>query len=298
MTRAEGRVIAIHGRLIRVRTETATQLVTARRRLQWAGGAPEVPRLVVGDAVTIEVEGSEGVVVAVEERKTSLLRRAAGGQRPQIIAANVDQALLVFAARRPEPKQGLLDRFLVACHHAGIDPVIIINKIDQGPRKIGGWLPAYEALGYTVHRVSAHTAWGLGLIKRRLADRTTLFCGPSGAGKSSLLNRVHPGFRLAVGSLSDASGKGRHTTTRAELLPLPHGGFVIDTPGLREFGLWDLESRQLQEAFPEIEDLRASCRFPDCSHVHEPDCAVQQALAAGEINSGRFASYRSLLEEL
>ncbi|MCD4750092.1 MAG: ribosome small subunit-dependent GTPase A [Thermoanaerobaculales bacterium] len=293
----EGTIIAIHGGLIRVRTGETIQLVSSRRRLNWEGGAPEVSRLVVGDVVSLEMTGSDGVVVAVRSRKTSLLRRAASSRRPQVLAANIDQALLVFAARYPEPKQGLLDRFLVACHHAGIEPVITINKIDQGTDAVESWLPTYENLGYAVQRVSAQTAWGLGGIKRLLPNRTTLFCGPSGSGKSSLLNRVYPGFRLAVGSLSDGSGKGRHTTTRAELMPLPFGGFVIDTPGLREFGLWDLDSQSLQAAFPEIEANRNACRFPNCSHVHEPDCAVRTAVQERAISSARYHSYCTLLEE-
>ncbi len=298
MELVEGTVIAMHGPLVRVQVDDRTMVVASRRRLNWEGGTPPAARLVVGDRVAVEMLGEEGVIVAVHARASSLLRRAPGRGGAQILAANVDQALLVFAVRAPEPKRGLLDRFLVACHLAEIQAIITINKVDLGLTHIESWLGVYEEIGYEVLRVSARTGWGLGRVRRRLADRTTLFCGPSGAGKSSLLNAVYPGFRLKVGSISDATGKGRHTTTTAELMPLPYGGFVVDTPGLREFGLWDPSPEELQSAFPELAADHRSCRFPDCSHVHEPECAVQEAVAAGLIDPERYSSYVKILEEL
>jgi len=294
---AKGTVIATHGALVRVQVGERSLVIPARRRLRWEGGEPRAARLVVGDRVTVETAGDQGVVVAVDQRDTALLRRAPGGGRPHVIAANVDQALLVFAARLPEPNPRLLDRFLVACHHADIEAVITINKIDQGTDLVDRWLGAYRVTHYPVLLVSARTGRGLGEVTRRLKDRTTLFCGPSGAGKSSLLNRVHPGYCLKVGSISDSTGKGRHTTSRAELMALPGGGFVVDTPGLREFGLWSLTAAELGAAFPELAQLSGACRFSNCSHVHEPDCEVRRAVAAGEIDGGRYASYRSLAEE-
>ncbi len=293
----EGTVIATHGPLVRVQAGERILVVATRRKLRWEGPPPEAPRLVVGDRVVVRLQGEDGVVEAVRPRRTALLRKAPHGRRPQVLAANVDQALLVFAARIPTPRRGLLDRFLVACHHAGIEPVIVLNKVDQGVDEVAAWLPVYDRLGYPVLLVSARTGRGLGQIKRRLLDRTTLFCGPSGAGKSSLLNAVYPGFRLKVGSLSEATGKGRHTTTTAELLPLPYGGFVVDTPGLKEFGLWNLTREELESAFPEIAARAPDCRFPDCSHSHEPGCAVRAAVEEGEIDPGRHASYLGLLEE-
>ena len=159
------------------------------------------------------------------------------------------------------------------------------------------WLPIYQALGYDVRLVSARSGWGLGSVKRMLIDRTTLFCGPSGAGKSSLLNAVYPGFRLKVGELSDSSGKGRHTTSLAELMPLPYGGFVVDTPGLREFGVWDVSIEELAAAFPDISEHTDQCRYSNCTHQEEPACAVLEAVEEGEIHPGRLASYRKILEE-
>jgi len=273
-------------------------VVASRRRITWEGGTPTVPRLVVGDLVVVEMAGDDGVIVSVRTRTSCLLRRAPSSSRAQILAANVDQALLVFAASQPEPKRGLLDRFLVACHLAGIDAVIVINKVDQGTDDVEAWLGIYEQLGYDVFRVSARTAWGLGRVKRRLAGRTTLFCGPSGAGKSSLLNSVYPGFRLKVGTISEATGKGRHTTSRAELMPLPYGGFVVDTPGLKEFGLWSATLHDLEAAFPEINERSDRCRFPDCTHTHEPECTVQQAVEDGTIDPERYRSFAKLLEDV
>ncbi len=293
----EGTIIATHGPLVRVQAGGETMVVAARRKLRWEGGTPDAPRLVVGDRVDVEVRSDDGVVVAVHPRQTALLRRAAHGRRAQVLASNVDQALIVLAARTPEPKRRLLDRFLVACFHAGIEPVITINKVDQGLDVVNPWLGIYSGLGYPVLQAAARTGRGLGQVKRRLADRTTLFCGPSGVGKSSLLNAVYPGFRLRVGSISEVTGKGRHTTTTAELMPLPYGGFVVDTPGLKEFGLWNLTQPELVLAFPELSKAAAGCRFADCSHVHEPDCSVRGAVEEALIDAERYGSYLSLLEE-
>ncbi len=293
----EGTVIAMHGPLVRVRCGETTLVAAARRRLRWEGGRPEAARLVVGDRVLVGESGGEPVIEAALPRRSVLLRKAPSSSRPQVLAANVDQALVVFAARRPNPNRRLLDRFLVACHHAGIEAVLAINKADQGLDLVRGWLGLYEDLGYPVLVVSARTGRGLGAVKRRLAGRTTLFCGPSGAGKSSLLNAVQPGLRLRVGSISETTGKGRHTTTMAELLPLDLGGFVVDTPGLKEFGLWNLTRTELEEAFPEIRKAAAACRFQDCTHVHEPGCAVQAAVEGGDVDPERYRSYRTLLEE-
>lgn len=293
----EGTVIAMHGPLVRVQVGSQTLVVASRRRLNWEGGSPPAARLVVGDRVSLEMRSDDGVIVAVHARRNSLLRRAPSKNRAQVLAANVDQALLVFAGLEPPIKQGLLDRFLVACELAGIAAVITINKVDQGLGEAERLLSLYESLGYAVRRVSARTGWGLGAIRRLLVDRTSLFCGPSGAGKSSLLNAVYPGFRLKVGELSENTGKGRHTTSVAELMPLPYGGFVVDTPGLKEFGVWEISAAELERAFPEIARHVEGCRYADCSHQVEPECAVRTAVEAGAIDEGRYSSYLKILEE-
>jgi len=291
-------VIAVHGPLVRVQAGGDTVVAAARRRLEWEGGRPEAARLVVGDRVVLGESGGEPVIERVRARANALLRRAPSSSRPQVLAANVDQALIVSAARRPNPNRRLIDRFLVACHHAGIDPVLAVNKADQGLDLVRRWIGLYESLGYPVLVVSARTGRGLGAVKRRLAGRTTLFCGPSGAGKSSLLNAIQPGLRLRVGEVSEATGKGRHTTTMAELLPLDLGGFVVDTPGLKEFGLWNLTFRELEAAFPEIAERSHGCRFQNCTHLHEPGCAVKEAVEEGDVDRERYRSYAALLEEI
>jgi ribosome biogenesis GTPase len=293
----EGTVIAMHGPLVRVQVGSQTLVVASRRRLNWEGGSPSAARLVVGDRVSLEMHNDDGVIVAVHARRNSLLRRAPSKNRAQVLAANVDQALLVFAGLEPPIKQGLLDRFLVACELAGIAAVITINNVDQGLGEAERLVSLYESLGYAVRRVSARTGWGLGAIRRLLVDRTSLFCGPSGAGKSSLLNTVYPGFRLKVGELSESTGKGRHTTSVAELMPLPYGGFVVDTPGLKEFGVWEISAAELERAFPEIARHVEGCRYADCSHQVEPECAVRTAVEAGAIDEGRYSSYLKILEE-
>lgn len=292
-----GVVTAVHGPLVRVQVGEQTLVVPFRHRLEW-DEEPTDRRLVVGDRVRLQGVPPSLVVVGVAPRRTTLQRKAPGERRPHVIAANVDQAVVVMAARTPEPNPRLLDRLLVACHHAGIEPIVCINKVDQGTDAIDSWIGDYQDAGYPVMLVSARTARGMGCLKRAVANRTTLFCGPSGVGKSALLNAIHPGYRLREGSISDATGKGRHTTTTAQLLPLPGGGFVVDTPGVKEFGLWDLEPQRLHECFPDVARHASQCEFSDCSHEDEPACAVQRAVQEGRLSSRRYLSFLKLRSEL
>ena len=290
-------VIAVHGKLFSVHVDGATLIISARKTLRWLGEVDDVRRLVVGDRVHLAGSGDDRVVEAVEPRRTRLLRRSPKTGRAQILVANVEQALVVMATLKPEPKRGLLDRFVVACVHAGIEPTIVFNKVDQGMGEVGDWVDLYRSLGYRVLTVSARTGRGLGAVKRQVRDRVTVFCGPSGAGKSSLLNAIDRRLRLRVGEISGSSGKGRHTTSQAELLPLDDGGYVVDTPGLKEFGLWGLEPSCVAATFPELVRRVGQCRFPNCSHLHEPDCAVQLAVEAGEIDRDRYRTYATLARE-
>lgn len=292
-----GVVTAVHGPLVRVQAGGETLVVPFRRRLKWEN-PPADRRLVVGDRVLLEGHAPSVVVAAVAERRTTLQRRSPGERRPQVIAANVDQAVVVLAAASPPASPRLLDRLLVACHHAGIEPVVCVNKVDQGTADIEAWISDYRDAGYQVLLVSARTARGMGCLKRVVARRTTLFCGPSGVGKSALLNAIHPGYRLREGSISDATGKGRHTTTTTQLLALPDGGFVVDTPGVKEFGLWDLEPAQLSGCFPDIARHAAGCSFAGCTHDNEPDCSVRRAVEDGVLPSRRYTSYLKLRSEL
>lgn len=293
----EAVVTAVFGPLVRVQIGDENLVVPFRRKLVWHQDS-EDRRLVVGDRVIVHREKGGAVVAEVLPRKTTLTRKSPGEDRPRVIAANVDQAVVVLAAKLPEPNPRLLDRLLVACHHAGILPLVCINKVDQGTELVEPWLSDYQDAGYEVYLTSARTARGMGNLKRALAGKTTLFCGPSGVGKSALLNAIHPGYRLQEGSISDATGKGRHTTTTAQLLPLPGGGFVVDTPGIREFGLWDLKPEKLTECFPDIASWAASCAFSNCSHDREPGCQVRRAVEDGKLSSRRYTSFLKLRSEL
>jgi ribosome biogenesis GTPase len=295
--RVDGVVTAVFGPLVRVQVGDETLVLPFRRRLRFHRDEVD-PRLVVGDHVVLEGRASQQVVSEVRPRHGSLLRRSPGEDRPRVIAANVDQAVVVMAAVSPEPNPRLLDRLLVACHHAGIAPVVCVNKVDQGMDAAEAWLPDYQDAGYPIVLVSARTTRGLGGLQRLVDRRTTLFCGPSGVGKSALLNAIHPGYRLREGSISEATGKGRHTTSSAQLLALPGGGFVVDTPGVREFGLWDLRPDQLIDCFPDLGRSAQQCAYAGCTHDTDEGCAVRDAVQAGRLSSRRYTSYLKLQREL
>ncbi|MBP1619499.1 MAG: rsgA [Acidobacteria bacterium] len=295
--RVDGVVTAVFGPLVRVQVGDETLVLPFRRRLRFHGDEVDT-RLVVGDHVVLEGRASQQVVSEVKARHGSLLRRSPGEDRPRVIAANVDQAVVIMAAASPEPNPRLLDRLLVACHHAGIAPVVCVNKVDQGMSAAETWLPDYQDAGYPIVLVSARTMRGLGGLQRLIDHRTTLFCGPSGVGKSALLNAIHPGYRLREGSISEATGKGRHTTSSAQLLALPGGGFVVDTPGVREFGLWDLRPDQLIDCFPDLGRSAQQCAYAGCTHDADEGCAVRDAVQAGRLSSRRYTSYLKLQREL
>lgn len=295
--RAVGVVTAVFGPLVRVQVGDEPLVVPFRRALRWPDGT-EDKRLVVGDRVFLDGKFPDLVVAEAGQRRTMLTRRSPGERRSRVIAANVDRAVVVMAAVSPEPNPRLLDRLLVACHHAGIEPLVCFNKLDQGTAGIDAWIGDYQDAGYEILLVSARTSRGVGELTRKVAGRTTLFCGPSGVGKSALLNAIHPGYRLREGSISEATGKGRHTTTTAQLLPLPGSGFVVDTPGVREFGFWDLTPANLQACFPEIAVAGKGCQFADCTHSSESECAVQAAVQDGTLSSRRYSSFVKLRKEL
>jgi ribosome biogenesis GTPase len=257
-------------------------------------------KVVVGDRVDIEEErAGEGTVwsiVRVHERTTVLARRAPGkAPRPKAIVANVDQVLVVFAAAHPDPHLRMLDRFLVIAESSDIAPVIVANKTDvSGMERAKAIFAPYERAGYTVHYTAAKAGVGVDALREALCGRLSALAGPSGVGKSSLLNAVQPGLGLRVSEVSLAVNKGRHTTVTAQLIPLECGGWVADTPGLRELGLWMIERDQLQFYFPEFEPLLGGCRYPTCTHTHEPGCAVRMAAEAGEIDAGRYDSYQRI----
>jgi ribosome biogenesis GTPase / thiamine phosphate phosphatase len=266
--------------------------------------ASKTPKLAVGDDVLLE-EGERGGAWAISEilpRRSKLARREpGGGQGERIVAANVDQVVVMFAAAKPEPHRRMLDRFLVIAESNELTPRIVINKVDLiGDDAARARFSAYERVGYAVYYTSVKDGRTLDDLRSVLAGRRSVVTGPSGVGKSSLLNALFPGSNLRVGAISESVNKGRHTTVGAAMLPLAseHDGYVIDTPGLREIGMWSLPAEELGRCFPEIRAVQDDCRFADCRHVAEPDCAVIAAVRGGTIDPDRYDSYVRLLTEL
>lgn len=276
--------------------------VEAQIRGRVAGGSGRMTSAVaVGDRVALERDERGGAVIAGVEPRTSVLMRpeVAGRWRRQVLVANADRAVLVFAQRDPEPAAGLVDRLLVACHAGNVPPVLVFNKadLDAGERS-ASLVRLYEGLGYEVIRASAVRGDGIERLAAILAGRSSVFAGPSGAGKSSLINRVLPGVQLRTGEISAVSGKGRHTTTAAQLVRLAGGdGFVIDTPGVKEFGLLGIPPAELALHFPEF-PVPNQCRFLDCRHHAEPGCRVREAATEGGVAASRYESFRAFHAEL
>ena len=258
--------------------------------------------IAAGDRVKLQPvnrEKHEALITAILPRKSTLSRRRPGVMTAveDVILANPDEIMVVFAAAEPEPNLFLLDRFLVAAESSEIPSFIVINKIDlTGEEQAREMFGLYENIGYPVFYVSAKEGVGVEALRKHLKDHITVVAGPSGAGKSSLINRLLPGLNLKVGELMRI-GKGKHTTRWAQLYPLPTGGFIADTPGLRELGLWDIRPNELSDYFPEIRALAPHCRFSDCTHINEPGCAVREAVARGDIHPHRWQSYLQLFEE-
>jgi ribosome biogenesis GTPase len=256
---------------------------------------------VIGDRVAVAPLGDgEGMIVSVEPRRTRFSRRqpgARGAWKEDLVVANVDQVLVVFACADPMPHLRMLDRFLVVAEHNEVEAVVVANKVDlvgleAGRRTFG----TYERIGYPLHLVSAREGIGVEELADRLVGRTSVVTGPSGVGKSTLLNAIQPGLRIETATVSQALYKGRHTTTSAELhaLEAPGNGYVADTPGLRELGLWQVPSSELAWCFPELRPFLGRCAFNDCRHLTEPRCAVRAAVEDGAVSPDRYESYRRL----
>jgi ribosome biogenesis GTPase len=249
----------------------------------------------IGDWAWISlVSKDEGMIEAIEprQRMISRLDPTPKGVYQQVIIANPDQAVFVFACTRPDPHWGMLDRFLIIAEKQGIPAVIVANKIDLvGPECARDQFDRYQKIGYPVLYTSIHQILGLNDLQRLLAGKISVFTGPSGAGKSSLLNAIQPGLGLLVREVSKATLKGRHTTAVRQLFRLDSGGYVADTPGLKSVGLWDIEPEEIDGYFPELRALVDQCLFSDCTHIHEPGCAVRAAVGRGEIHPERYHSY-------
>jgi ribosome biogenesis GTPase len=298
--RIAGTVVRVDARTSLVDTPEGVCRCTLRGRLARARRR-SVRLVAVGDRVLLAPGADDtGVIEEVLPRRSKLSRRAAGPrQHEQVVAANVDQALVVSALVEPPLNLDLVDRYLVAADRGQLRALLCINKLDLGdasPHEAD--LQVYRELGYRVLFTSAATGAGIDGLREQLTGHTTVVAGPSGVGKSTLINAVEPGLELRTAPVSQKTGEGRHTTTASQLLRLSTGGYVIDTPGMREYTLWEIEPDELDEHFPDIDAFREGCRFSDCTHSHEPDCAVKEATERGEVAGRRYRSYLAMLDEV
>ena len=256
--------------------------------------------LAPGDGVLVEEFEGEPFIRAVGVRRTKLSRLAIEHSRveEQVIAANVDLLVIVIAAAQPAPKAGLVDRYLIAAEVGGVSPLLCVNKVDlvdSLPHEVA----VYRDLGVDIVETSCKTCGGIEALRSALRGRLSVVAGQSGVGKSSILNVMDPNLQLATQEISAFNEKGRHTTSMARLYKLEQGAIqIIDTPGVRQLGVWGVQPEQLSVFFPEIDDYAQQCQFRDCSHTHEPGCAVKEALESGEIRRLRFESYRRIRENL
>lgn len=258
--------------------------------------------IAVGDYVEIELEDSQetGIIKKIHERKNYIIRKSSNlSKQTHIIASNLDQALLVVSLVQPQTSLGFIDRFLMTAEAYHIPTIIVINKCDlyEGPMHelLLDTQNIYSAIGYECFPTSATTDKNTDKLKTLLENKTTLVSGHSGVGKSSLLNTISPGLNLKTGDISEFSQKGKHTTTFAEMFPLSFGGDIIDTPGIKEFGIVDFDEREISHYFKEFRSYLSGCRFNNCKHLNEPNCAVKEAVENGNIRTERYDSYVKIL---
>lgn len=286
-----GRVLSVGGLVSEVQTENGRVYRCATRRLLKTLSTDQRHVVAAGDRVTIRPSGpDEGIIERVEPRRGIICRTSRG--RQQVIVANVDQMLIVTSAAEPRLKPSLIDRLLVTAEKSGIQPVICINKIDLiDPAHLQPLVGVYGQMGYMVLLLSAETGFGVRRLHQITGNKETVVVGQSGVGKSSLLNAIEPGLDLRVRTISAETEKGRHTTTAAKLIPLSMGGFIVDTPGIRQFQLWDIIPEEMAGFYRDIRPYVSKCKFPDCTHLHEAECAVKDAVADYRIDARRYESY-------
>lgn len=261
--------------------------------------------LAVGDQVMVEIneEDGTGAIQEILERHNYVTRESThGSYSEQILASNIDRAFVIQSIRKPNLKQGFIDRFLITCEAYEISPVVVINKMDlasdQDQQYAHQLIQMYQDIGYQALTMSIYDEETVSELTELIKDNTSVFIGPSGVGKSSILNTIDPKLDLKIAQVSDFNEKGKHTTTHARLHPLEVGGYIIDTPGIREFGLFDIDPVELSYYFPEMIEPGSHCQFNDCTHTHEPKCGVKEAYDNGEIHKLRYQSYRRILESL
>lgn len=308
-----GRVLAITPEGVVVESEE--QLFTCHLKGALKKEFGRMKNLVaVGDWVRILPSGADEGVIALVEERYSILSRADNLSRlkEQLIAVNIDQVLITASVLLPPLKPFLIDRYIIAAQKGHMEPLLVINKIDlleappalfdsdtfaEEKKLYKECLKTYRDLGIPLFPVSSTTGEGIEDLKKAMHNKTSVFSGQSGVGKSSLINLV-TGSSIRIGKVVERTSKGSHTTTTTHLLPIEGGGFCIDTPGIKSFGIWDLQKEEVQAYFSEIQEKSSLCRYPDCSHREEPDCAVKNAVENGEISSLRFASYCALMESV
>lgn len=301
---AEGVVIRSTGLWHDVMVEGEIIPATIRGRFRLAEDDVTNP-VSVGDRVLLRLGADgTGLITEIRERKNKLSRRAAGRRvgREHIIATNIDRVWNIQSVRLPKPNTGFIDRVFAVAEAHDIASGLVINKVDliseKNRRQIAELVGLYERLGFPVLLTSAKTGHGLERYREVLSDRTSVLTGPSGVGKSSILNAIEPGLELKTSEVSEKTRKGRHTTTYVSLYPLSGGGFIVDTPGIREFGILDIEPWELGHYFVEFREHLESCRFPTCTHDHEPECGVKEAVESGAIAESRYRSYLGILDSI
>lgn len=291
-----GRVLSVHGLHSQVSSDDGRVFHCATRRLLKTLATDQRNVVATGDRVLFrpidsgQADPPEGVIERVEPRTATICRTSRG--RQHILVTNVDQLLIITSAAEPRLKPNLIDRLLVTAEKGGVRPLVCINKIDLiDPVAVQPLVGVYSQMGYEVLLLSATQGIGLGRLRDRLSGRESVVAGQSGVGKSSLLNAVDASLELRVGCVSAETEKGRHTTTTARLLPLSFGGFVVDTPGVRQFQPWDVIAEEVAGFYRDLRPYVSHCRFPDCTHTHEDDCAVKGAVADGRLDARRYESY-------
>ena len=298
--RVEGIVISSTGSWYEVDTEHGRLNCRIRGRLRLKGVRSTNP-VVVGDRVVVEPDGDSSAIVEIIPRRNYVIRRASNlSKESHIIAANVDHALLIVTLHAPSTPKEFVDRFLVTCEAYKVPVTIVLGKADtltdEAAEEATEFTAIYEDAGYEVIRLSSITGEGIEQIRAMLAGHTTLVAGNSGVGKSTLVGSIDPSLDIRTGEISESHHKGKHTTTFSTMYPI-EGGYIIDTPGIKGFGLIDIDSKELCRYFPEMMRLAPDCRFYNCTHTHEPGCAVQEAVKEGTVAWSRYESYLKILDE-